>query len=280
MEDLGGVVTREDVARCVKVIARVYATELANSRRSVRPGAVLKRFREIRETAEKLSDALQSLSSDERRVLVGHDFEFLDWPTLAGDTPAKRKWLFGEVIGMLPEPELIPREDELPPSDLVDLLRSLTKFMTWRLEHLGDALSDRGGRGNLRTRTVGSPSRVLIDYGWRLISRAPHLRPSGTEDGALHQLTCYVHEWATGERPEASEFVAPLKKYARARRQHDLLLLRFHELESRGADYSPRDLYLALGGFDHGDRVPPEVLHEAEELLAKMGPLRRAFFKG
>lgn len=276
-------VDRAAVARCLRVIGQEYAAGRAAESMSARSGTFDRRLERIAALSGELADALEDLDQDERWLLTFLlDFGPEDWCSLGGCEPSDRARLFEQVALRLPSDLGALVEGPLPPGPLVEELRDVARYVADRRTLLAGFVEDRGGRKSLHARLRGSAGWHLVRSCRDLMDRAPHVRPSGTEDGPLHELVSFVHEWVTGEIAVASEFVGPIRKLLRLRREMDPVRARLHVLATGGKGYAEEDFRAAMCRPDLRDQlpVPTAVLEEANALHARLAPLLDTLQRG
>ena len=262
-------VNRSEAKRLVRTIARSYWRDLQQDVSSPRAKETLKSLNAILRHCNGLAARLKDLTHAEIQIYtqsIQPGSDLLEWKDINSGLP----------------PAGFSTTAALPQGWAVAWLESLSKHTRWVVSEL-EKRGDRGGNTNIFRQRLAAPSWRLIGLCWALLDLTPHLKPSGTTGGKLHQFIGAIDDLVTGKiAANKNRYGRILKPYATARRQSKELNDRIQALGAADPKIDPDIYRIVLAGYrpDLASQIPAQTLRRAEKLLVKWKAIQKILVHG
>jgi hypothetical protein len=169
---------------------------------------------------------------------------------------------------------ILPKEPRLLSKPLENL-DAVAKYLDFYIPVLRDRLAANSIEHRPNAPSVGrisgqSPLWWLIGASWELFSKYPHLKPSGVENGALHEFVRAIHTWVTGDSEKT--YAKAVKKYAglQNRRRRLQRELKEHLGRPRPLSQSPIAQRNRETPREHGNQTRQNAIRQLERELSEI----------
>lgn len=184
------------------------------------------------------------------------------------DTFSQLSDLLWKVGDILPKE---PRQLSTPLEKLSAVAKYLDFYVPVLRDRLGaDTIERRPNASSIGRISGQSPLWWLIGASWELFSKYPHLKPSGVENGALHEFVRAIHTWVTGDSEKT--YAKAVKKYAGLQDRRRRLQRELEEYLDRPRPTSQMPIAQRNRETprEHGNRARQNAIRQLERELSEI----------